>query len=429
MKKYVVVFLLILAMCFVGCEEDYQDNSGNNSWGDYDNDDTGSDSGSNSGSGSSTNGSKLRSVSILEFIENAAPNDGIWYKLSGDIIDIEDAEYGDFTICDDSGGAVYVYGLTSSKSNTNDKSFSKLGLKVGDNVTLATVRGLYKGNIEAGGPVPAYYISHRKGSGNKMQDVYFSKALVGRWLSLYNCADAPYFDNYTYSDYELLIFGQNGVFDGIRIMSVHDENGDRVDEVNGESLDEYEWYVNEKPWMMSWRNDYEVDIYGSNGGVWRTLMILAAYKSNASIIDAKVNTIVLKYQMTDASGTRIVPFELSGGNIEEDSNGNTGSGGSNDNSGDYETPDIGFYDFTATTSSLKVEYKIYNKSETKITGARIYYGTTPNPSKYINATINGSYIYARITGLDKGTTYYVQCAVESPMGYVATDVTKCITNS
>ena len=44
-----------------------------------------------------------------------------------------------------------------------------------------------------------------------------------------------------------------------------------------------------------------------------------------------------------------------------------------------EKPDIGFYDFTATKTSVTVTYKIYNKDEAKVSDAKIYYGTSSNP--------------------------------------------------
>lgn len=112
------------------------------------------------------------------------------------------------------------------------------------------------------------------------------------------------------------------------------------------------------------------------------------------------------------------------------SNGNTdGSGG--DNTGDtttYEKPDIGFYDFTATKTSLKVQYKIYNKDEAGVTSAKVYYGTSSNPSSSKTATVSGVLITANISGLKAGTTYYVKCVATGKGGTTTTTTTKCITN-
>lgn len=114
--------------------------------------------------------------------------------------------------------------------------------------------------------------------------------------------------------------------------------------------------------------------------------------------------------------------------------GNSGSSG--DNSGDgntggstsYEKPDIGFNDFTATQTRLKVVYKIYNKDEAKVTSAKVYYGTSSNPTKSVSATVAGVLITANISGLKKGTTYYVKCVATGKGGTTTTGTTKVITN-
>lgn len=121
-------------------------------------------------SGGSTGGTttgaptSLKEVTIAEF--NAATVDNTtWYKLTGEIVSIVKEEYGNFTI-KDSTGEVYIYGMTNGWVGSNDKSFSQIGLKVGDTVTLGTLRGEFNGTIQGGGKeVPAYYISHTAGSG------------------------------------------------------------------------------------------------------------------------------------------------------------------------------------------------------------------------------------------------------------------------
>lgn len=110
---------------------------------------------------------------------------------------------------------------------------------------------------------------------------------------------------------------------------------------------------------------------------------------------------------------------------------NTGddSGIGNDSGNkDYEKPDIGLYDFTATTKSLKVQYKIYNKDKTKVTSAKIYYGISSNPTSSKTATVSGILITANISGLKTGTTYYVKCVATGKGGTTTTTTTKCITN-
>ena len=106
----------------------------------------------------------LTKATIKEFLD-AAVSETVWYELTGEIISIEKADYGNFTI-KDATGEVYIYGMTSKWVGKNDKSFSQIGLKVGDTVTLGTLRGEFNGTPQGGGKsVPAYYISHVEGEG------------------------------------------------------------------------------------------------------------------------------------------------------------------------------------------------------------------------------------------------------------------------
>ena len=94
----------------------------------------------------------------------------------------------------------------------------------------------------------------------------------------------------------------------------------------------------------------------------------------------------------------------------------------------YEKPDISFYDFTAYQTKLKVVYKIYNKDKAKVTSAKVYYGTSSNPTKSATATVSGVLITANISGLKNGTTYYVKCVATGKGGTTTTETTKVITN-
>ena len=87
------------------------------------------------------------------------PSDEVWYTLTGEITEIVNTEYGNFTIKDET-GSVYVYGLTEEKTadGSNDQSFKYLNLKVGDKLTLCGTRAEFKGEAQVGGT--AYYISH-----------------------------------------------------------------------------------------------------------------------------------------------------------------------------------------------------------------------------------------------------------------------------
>ena len=89
-------------------------------------------------------------------------NTTTWYKLTGEIAAVENEEYGNFFIFDET-GFVYVYGLSKTQVATNDKSFAQLGLKVGDKVTMMTLRSEHEGVAQAGGDTPAYYVSSTPG--------------------------------------------------------------------------------------------------------------------------------------------------------------------------------------------------------------------------------------------------------------------------
>lgn len=107
--------------------------------------------------------------------------------------------------------------------------------------------------------------------------------------------------------------------------------------------------------------------------------------------------------------------------------GNPG-GVSGGGSASYEKPEVGFYDFTATRTSLKVQYRIYNNDEADVNSATIYYGTCSNPTSTKTATVSGSMITANISGLKAGTTYYVKCVAKGKGGITTTSTTKVITN-
>ena len=103
-----------------------------------------------------------------------------WYELTGEIASIANETYGNLYIFDDT-GYVYVYGLGEKQVASNDQSFSKLGLKVGDVVTMMTLRSEHNGLIEAGGQTPAYFVSKTAGSYKLGKKVSSTKA---GWLEL-----------------------------------------------------------------------------------------------------------------------------------------------------------------------------------------------------------------------------------------------------
>ena len=129
---------------------------------------TGDNTGGNTGGDSTGAPATLVEATVAEFL--AAAEDDTWYKLTGEIISIAKETYGNFTI-KDSTGEVYIYGMTNVWVGSNDQSFSKIGLKVGDIVTLGTLRTSYNSTPQGGGSkIPAYYISHVAGSGSDSGD-------------------------------------------------------------------------------------------------------------------------------------------------------------------------------------------------------------------------------------------------------------------
>lgn len=97
-------------------------------------------------------------ISIADFLTK---EDGpALYRLTGKIKSIVKEEYGNIYL-EDATGEVYVYGVTATAVEKNDKSFASLGLKVGDILTIVGTKSSYKETPQAGyNNVPAYYESH-----------------------------------------------------------------------------------------------------------------------------------------------------------------------------------------------------------------------------------------------------------------------------
>lgn len=120
-------------------------------------------------------------VTVAQFL--AAAEDDTWYKLSGQVTNIASETFGNLTLKDDS-GEVYIYGVTSKFSASNDKSFSTLGITLGDNLTIAVQRGSYNGNPQG---VNGFYISHTEGELDLGEEVAFTKVSgeVTDWTGTY----------------------------------------------------------------------------------------------------------------------------------------------------------------------------------------------------------------------------------------------------
>ena len=102
-------------------------------------------------------------ATIAEF-RAAQQGDGKWYELTGVVTEIVNATYGNLMLMDAT-DTVYVYGVVKAYATTNDKSFNQTGVKVTDTLTIYSLRDAYGDRVEAGGTVPAVYVSHKAGDG------------------------------------------------------------------------------------------------------------------------------------------------------------------------------------------------------------------------------------------------------------------------
>lgn len=103
---------------------------------------------------------ELTKATVAEVIA-AEVSDDVWYELTGTITDVQNTEYGNIVIEDET-GSILVYGLTKEwNGGSNDKSYSEIGLREGDIVTLGGTRDEYNGEPQVGGT--AFYISHVQG--------------------------------------------------------------------------------------------------------------------------------------------------------------------------------------------------------------------------------------------------------------------------
>lgn len=91
-----------------------------------------------------------------------------------------------------------------------------------------------------------------------------------------------------------------------------------------------------------------------------------------------------------------------------------------------EKPEIGLEDFSSTTSSITLKYRIYNQDVAKVSSAKGYYGTS-SPNTSVSATIAGSLITIRINSLKRGTYYYVKCSATGKGGTTTSETTKLST--
>ena len=156
-------------------------------------------------------------ATVAEFIAAPVSTD-VWYQLTGKIVSIANPTYGNITIEDETGD-VYIYGLTATKVESNDQSFSSLGLEVNDVVTLVTLRGEHNGEPQGGGQTPAYYVTHE--DGDAPQHPVPTKATVAEVLAAEVNPDVWYEVTGTISDIENTTYGNFVITDETGSIDVY----------------------------------------------------------------------------------------------------------------------------------------------------------------------------------------------------------------
>lgn len=93
-------------------------------------------------------GDSIESVTIEEFLAKEV-NSGVFYRLTGTVGVIQNDQYGNFDLTDET-GTVYVYGLTDTLVPSNNQTFGSLGVEAGDVITLIGCRDEYNGEAQVG---------------------------------------------------------------------------------------------------------------------------------------------------------------------------------------------------------------------------------------------------------------------------------------
>ena len=98
-------------------------------------------------------------VSVAEFLAKEDSKD-VYYKLTGTIDEIKNAQYGNINLKDANGDIVYVYGLLPGYGATGDAKKGLVeakGLKVGDTITIVGNKASFNNAPQVGNAV---YMSH-----------------------------------------------------------------------------------------------------------------------------------------------------------------------------------------------------------------------------------------------------------------------------
>ena len=95
---------------------------------------------------------EVQKVTVAEFL--AAAEDDTIYELTGEITSVANTTFGNFYLKDET-AEVYIYGLCSPEGE--QKYWAESGVKVGDTITVQTVRTSYNGTPQGKN---AIYVSH-----------------------------------------------------------------------------------------------------------------------------------------------------------------------------------------------------------------------------------------------------------------------------
>lgn len=168
------------------------------------------------------------------------------------------------------------------------------------------------------------------------------------------------------------------------------------------------WYIADDDKLYIYHHNTEYDAF-NNG------KIMGNFGTGGAIIDILSTTALQYHTSTDETNHYFRYKKISN------------SGGNSAGSSNYEKPDIIYNSCTPYQTKLKVVYQIYNKEKTNVTSAKVYYGTTSKPTQSVSASVTSAQIIANISGLKKGTTYYVKCTATGKGGTTTTEVTKLMT--
>ena len=94
-------------------------------------------------------------------IPSLPDSDEVYYMVTGTIDEILNDKYGNLYLSDDDGNRIYVYGVYEGWGATAERTYtlSRLGIEVGDRLTVLGVKGSFRGTPEL---MNTSYFSHQK---------------------------------------------------------------------------------------------------------------------------------------------------------------------------------------------------------------------------------------------------------------------------